>query len=82
MPELAKGSGSKPDGVDRPSSQVRILLGAPMKKQTKDKTFNLRMDDADRKRLEALVKHFGGASCATIIRMLVKAKYDELRKRG
>ncbi len=44
----------------------------------KDKTFNLRLDEHDRARLEALCEHFGVPSAATVMRMLVKAKYDEL----
>lgn len=47
----------------------------------RDQTFNLRMGSADRKRLNALAKHYA-APAATAVRVLIKLEYDRLRKLG
>lgn len=41
------------------------------------KTFNLRLDDQERQRLEVLAWHHA-APLATAVRMIVKQAYDEL----
>jgi hypothetical protein len=43
----------------------------------KDKTFNLRLDDADRVRLDRVAQHFA-CSAAVAIRLLIKMKSDEI----
>ncbi len=43
----------------------------------KDQTFNLRLDEADRKRLDVVAEHFA-ASAATAIRIVIKEKFDAL----
>lgn len=45
----------------------------------KDKTFNLRLDDADRVRLDRVASHFA-CSAAVAIRMLIKMKSDEIER--
>jgi len=44
---------------------------------TKDLMFKLRLDTADRERLEKLSEHFG-APAATVVRMLIKEKHDDI----
>jgi len=46
----------------------------------KDKTFNLRLDEKDRERLDAVAEHYS-APAATVVRILIKEKYDALRSR-
>lgn len=45
----------------------------------KDLMFKLRLDEADRKRLEILSEHFS-APAATVVRMLVKREADAVSK--
>ena len=47
----------------------------------KDRTFNLRLDDEDRARLEVVAHHLS-APAATAVRMLVKERYDRLVDEG
>jgi hypothetical protein len=43
----------------------------------KDKTFNLRLDDLDRKRLDRIAQELS-APAATAVRILIKKEYDQL----
>lgn len=43
----------------------------------KDKVFKLRLDDKDRRRLDAVAEHLS-APAATAIRMIIKEKYDNI----
>src|SRR5258706_6700306 len=43
----------------------------------KDKTFNLRLDEDDRKRLEMLSEHYS-APLATVVRIIIKNEIDRL----
>jgi hypothetical protein len=52
-----------------------------MQVMAKDKTFNLRLDEEDRARLEVIAHHLS-APAATAVRMLVKEKYDRLVDEG
>jgi predicted DNA-binding protein len=45
----------------------------------KDLMFKLRLDAEDRKRLEAVAQHYS-APAATVIRILVKEKFDAIRR--
>lgn len=47
----------------------------------KDLMFKLRLDAEDRKRLEAVAVHYS-APAATVIRILVKEKYDAIRRKA
>lgn len=47
----------------------------------KDKTFNLRLDAADRRRLEMVAKDYAGASMATVIRVLIQREYERVEER-
>ncbi|MBI5536866.1 MAG: hypothetical protein HY898_29360 [Deltaproteobacteria bacterium] len=49
-------------------------------RMAKDKTFNLRLAEEDRVRLDALAAHFS-APAATAVRMIIKAEYDRLQLR-
>jgi hypothetical protein len=44
---------------------------------TKDLMFKLRLDETDRERLEKLAEHYS-APAATVVRMLIKEKHDEV----
>lgn len=44
----------------------------------KDRTFNMRLDDEDRERLDLLAKHYC-APAAVAVRMLIKEKHDGLK---
>jgi predicted DNA-binding protein len=48
---------------------------------TKDLMFKLRLDDLDRKRLDAVAQHYS-APAATVVRMLIKEKYDGIQAAG
>ncbi len=45
---------------------------------TKDLVFRMRLDDQDRERLDLLAKHYS-APAATVLRILVKEKYDAVK---
>jgi hypothetical protein len=47
----------------------------------KDLMFKLRLDAQDRERLEAVAAHYS-APAATAIRILVKEKYDAIRRKA
>lgn len=47
----------------------------------KDLMFKLRLDAEDRKRLEAVAQYYS-APAATVIRILVKEKYDSIRRKA
>jgi hypothetical protein len=47
----------------------------------KDLMFKLRLDGQDRERLEAVAAHYS-TSAATAIRILVKEKYDAIRRKA
>jgi hypothetical protein len=49
----------------------------PTETMTKDLMFKLRLDEADRERLEKLAEHYS-APAATVVRMLIKEKHDEV----
>jgi hypothetical protein len=46
----------------------------------KDRMFKLRLDAKDRERLDAVAAHYS-ASAATVIRILVKEKFDAIRRK-
>lgn len=43
----------------------------------KDKTFNLRLDEVDRTRLDAIAQHYS-APAATAVRILIKREFDRI----
>ena len=46
---------------------------------TKDLMFKLRLDDHDKKRLDALAEHYS-APAATVVRILIKEKFDAVQE--